>query len=347
MRRHPSNPVITPEMVRPSADGYRVRGVFNPGACRFGDEIVLLLRVSEDCEAGEGEAAVPMADLTEHGGRPGILRVSLDDPEVRLKDTRGIVYRGVDYLSTLSHIRLARSKDGVSFRVEDTPFLFPSRPREIFGVEDARVTRIGSICYINYTCVSPDGWATALASTTDFTGVDDHGIIFPPQNKDVSIFPERIGGSYFALHRPNNEGFGKPSIWCSESPDLVHWGNHRCVLRPRDTVWEEMKIGGGGPSLRIPAGWLQIYHAKGRDQIYSLFAVLLDAAEPWKVVSRGKKPLLVPETGYETTGFFPGVVFTNGVLPDGRDRLRIYYGACDESVCLAETTVDEVLATLG
>src|ERR1051325_2543108 len=63
MKRHPANPLITPEMVRPSAPGFRVRGVFNPAAARMGDEILLLVRVAEDCEATADEGAGPRRAL--------------------------------------------------------------------------------------------------------------------------------------------------------------------------------------------------------------------------------------------------------------------------------------------
>jgi predicted GH43/DUF377 family glycosyl hydrolase len=152
-----------------------VCGAFNPAAIRFGDEILLLLRVAEDCPAPEGRAAVPVARIEAAVGRPEILDVSLDDPGVRLKGTRGILYRGADYLSTMSHTRIARSWDGVPFQVDDAPFIFPSDAGESFGVEDARVTRFGDTCYINYTCVSPDGWGTALASTQDFRTIERRG----------------------------------------------------------------------------------------------------------------------------------------------------------------------------
>jgi len=345
MHRCPKNPVIRPDMVKPSAPGYRVQGAFNPGAVKYGDEILLLLRVAENCDPRPGEVAVPVVEFENEVGRPGVLRLSLDDPDVRLKDTRGVLYKGVDYLSTMSHIRLARSRDGVHFTVDEAPFLFPSTPNEIYGVEDARVTRIGEFYYINYTCVSPDGWATALASTRDFRTVTRHGIIFHPQNKDVSIFPEKFDGLYHALHRPNNEGFGKPSIWHAQSPDLLYWGNHRCVLRPRDTRWEEMKIGGGAPCIKTSEGWLQVYHGKGRGQLYSLFALLLDEREPWKVLAQGEEPLLKPELPYEKEGFFPNVLFSNGLVNVG-EKIFLYYGACDETSCLMECTVDEILRTL-
>ena len=346
MRRHPLNPLIRPEQVLPSARGYRVRGAFNPGAVRFGDEVLLLLRVAEDCPAREGHAAVPVARIEPGGGRPEVLEVSLDDPDVRLKDTRGIVYQGVDYLSTLSHIRIARSRDGMHFEVDETPFIFPGDASESFGVEDARVTCCGDTYYINYTCVSPDGWGTTLATTRDFRTIERRGLIFTVQNKDVSLFPEKVNGLYRALHRPNNSGFGRPSIWYAESPDLIHWGGHRCILRPRDTFWEEMKIGGGAPCIKTPEGWLQLYHGKGHNQIYSLFTLLLDLKEPWRVLKQASVPFLRPEMAYETDGFFPNVVFSNGLVTWEDGRVFIYYGACDESTCLLETTVSELLTSL-
>ena len=346
MKRHEKNPIITPDMVKPSNPSYRVRGAFNPGAVACNDEVILLLRVAEDCPTEEGRVAVPIVVIEDGVGRPDALQVSVNDPDVRLKDTRGVVYKGVDYLSTMSHLRLARSKDGVHFEVESEPFLFPSEPSERFGVEDARITKLGDTFYINYTCVSLDGWATALAVTKDFKSVQRKGIIFPPQNKDVSLFPDTIGGQYAALHRPDNSGFGKPSIWYAESPDLRHWGRHTCLLRPRDTIWEEMKIGGGAPCIKTSKGWLQVYHGKGRNQIYSLFTVLLDGEDPSRVIQQGRSPILKPEAPYETSGFFPNVVFTNGMVCRDDGSVLMYYGACDGFTCLAETTVDELLASL-
>ena len=107
-----------------------------------------------------------------------------------------------------------------------------------------------------------------------------------------------------------------------------------------------MKIGGGAPPIKTPEGWLHVYHAKGRDQVYSLFVVLLDLDDPSVVLRRGTRPFVTPEAPYETDGFFGNVIFTNGMVeaPDG--RLLLYYGASDESACLIETSVEELLAAL-
>ena len=368
MRRHPANPLIVAADVPPSNPAYRVRGAFNPAACRFGEETLLLLRVAEDVPAAPGRIAVPLVRFEDGRGFADVLDVGLSGPGVIPRDTRGVCVDGVEYLSTLSHLRLARSTDGVRFTVEPEPFLFPATPAERFGVEDARITPLpndapgqdgGGVTYwINFTVVSGDGWCTALASTTDFRTVTRHGVIFPPANKDVSLFPQRCGtgdkAKWWALHRPNNEGFGKASVWTATSPDLLHWGDHRCVLRPRPGVeYEGTKIGGGPPCLLTAEGWIQVYHGKSATGAYALFAALLDRHDPSVVLARGAEPFLTPEAEYERTGFFPNVVFANGLTHDPPDAdgalpadaaVHLYYGACDGVSCLTDTTVGELLA---
>lgn len=347
MHRHISNPIITPDMLTPTSPDFEVMGAFNAGAATVGNKTVLLLRVAERCKAEDGFISVPVYRFEGGIGRAEALRLSEDDPEVHLKDTRGVVYKGKDYLSTLSTIRAAWSDDGVLFEVDDTPLIAPLMPYEQYGCEDARVVKIGDDYFINYTGVSCDGWATALCSTRDFKSVSRKGIIFPPPNKDVCIFPERIGGKYWALHRPHNEGFGKPSIWISSSTDLINWGEHKCIVRPRDTQWEGVKIGGGASPIKTDEGWLEVYHGKGEGSVYSLFTILFDLDDPSTVIGRGQEPLLVPETEYETNGFFPNVVFTNGWVERDNGEIYLYYGASDETTNLLMTSKDELLANVG
>lgn len=345
IQRSPLNPIIRPVDVKPSTEGFKVVGAFNPGAVAFNDEILLLIRVSESCIPVEGKIRFPSFDFNNGKGTPKVIELDENDPDIYLKDTRGLVYQGTDFLTSVSHIRLARSKDGVNFTVDDTPFLSPSSPEEKYGIEDARVVHLDGRWYINYTIVSEDSWSTALSVTDDFQSVERLGIIFHPENKDVAIFPETINGKYAALHRPSNNGFGKPSIWYAESPDLVHWGKHRCIARPRSIPQESLKIGGGSAPIKTEDGWLVIYHAKDNITRGTLFAMLLDLEKPWNIRKRGRLPLLEPEDDYETSGFFSNVVFSNGALLRDNE-LYIYYGASDEYSCLATIPLQEVLTAL-
>ncbi len=333
-------------MIAPSHQDLVVKGSLNPGAIQFNNEILLLLRVAEGCPETKDEIAVPVYHF-EHGkGALTVLHLKKDDPELCRKDTRAVIHQGQEYVSTISHLRLARSTDGVHFSVDEKPFLTPQNSSEEFGVEDARIVQIDDCYYINYTAVSRDSYGTSLLKTKNFVDLEYLGMIFSAPNKDVCIFPEKINGKYFALHRPYNHDFGKSSIWIAESPDLIHWGKHRCLIRPAHNQWESEKIGGGAPPIKTAHGWLEVYHGKtlidGKD-FYSLMVLLLDLDDPSKVIYRGEKPILVPEKDYETNGFVPNVVFLNGMVLRNEEDLYLYYSACDETSCLAECKLEDLI----
>lgn len=344
------NPIVTPAMVPPSRPDLEVVGAFNPAAIRHDGEVLLLLRVAEAPRAvPAGEVAAPVYDPAT--GDLRVRRWRRDDPAVDASDPRLIVAHGRTWLTSISHLRVARSRDGVRFAVEPAPALVPATPYETFGVEDARITRLDDTYWVNYSAVSPLGIATALASTADFREFRRHGVIFPPNNRDVTIFPERVGGRWLALHRPMPEGPGIPAIWLASSPDGLAWGGHRLVAAPRPGSWDDVKVGGGAVPVRVQAGahdgWLAVYHGvTGSPHVYALGALLLDAADPSRVLGRSREPILRPEAPYERGGFFSDVVFTCGLLAEG-DALRVYYGASDGVTAVADLPLADVLAGLA
>ncbi|MEE6687177.1 glycosidase, partial [Limosilactobacillus fermentum] len=170
-------------------------------------------------------------------------------------------------------------------------------------------------------------------------------IIFSPENKDFAIFPEKINGRYYALHRPSLKSVGSPDIWIAESDNLRYWGNHRHLIGIRKGFWDSGRIGSGAVPVRTKDGWLEIYHGMDMRSRYCLGALLLDAADPAKVIARSSKPLLEPEMDYEKKGFFGHVVFTCGGLVRG-SKLRLYYGVSDRSMAGAELDINGILSGL-
>ncbi len=345
-RRAPTNPIITPSMIRPCREDLEVVGVFNPAAIQHGSEVVLLLRVAEaPRDTPPGEIAAPVWDPASNSVT--VKRWRRDAGGVDASDPRLIVADGRTWLTSLSHLRVARSTDGISFTVDDAAALSPANEYETFGVEDPRITRLDDRYWINYSAVSPRGIATALASTRDFRTFERHGIIFPPNNRDVTIFPERIGGRYMALHRPMPSGLGEVAIWIASSPDLLAWGSHEQIATARAGAWDDAKIGGGAVPFRVKSGrhdgWLAIYHGVTESPMtYSLGALLLDPDDPSRVIGRSREPVLTPETPYEREGFFGGVVFSCGLVADG-DRVRVYYGAADGVTAVADLSLADIL----
>jgi len=327
-----------------------VVGVFNPAAIRHEGEVILLLRVSEaprKLAPGEVAAAVYNADTR----RLEFKRWMIGADDLDVSDPRVVIAEGRTWLTSMSHLRVARSPDGIHFKVEGAPALLPASQYESFGLEDPRITLLDGSYWINYTAVSSHGIATALASTRDFKTFERHGIIFPPPNRDVTIFPDKIDGRYAALHRPMPEELGQHSIWAASSSDLISWGNHRIVATARDGSWDDVKVGGGAVPFRVRAGiqdaWLEVYHGvTGSPPKYALGALLLDLHDPSRVLARSREPILKPEASYEREGFFGNVVFTCGLLAEG-DLVRIYYGAADGVVAVADLSLAEILAGLS
>jgi predicted GH43/DUF377 family glycosyl hydrolase len=343
--RSPNNPIIKPEDIKPSRDDFEVIGVFNAGVTRLKDEVVLLIRVAER-PINKHPDIVLTAIYNVSKGKLVVKEFSKGDPENNFEDPRLIITPKGTYLTSISHLRLARSKDGIDFKIENTPSIQPANDYETFGLEDPRISLIDGTYYINYVAVYPLGVTTCLASTKDFTTFERHGVIFCPDNKDVVLFPEKVGDKYYALHRPVSPLFRKQDIWIAESPDLRCWGNHRYLMGPRPDYWDEKKIGAGAVPFKIDQGWLEIYHGVDRNKRYCLGAILLGSREPWKVIARTEKPVFEPQAHYECNGFFGNVVFSCGLLCED-DKLKIYYGAADTVICYAELSLKETIKALN
>ncbi len=343
-RRFETNPILRPADVTPSREGLAVECLLNPGAFRFEGKTWLLLRVAERPPQPEGRISTPILDPHAPGGI-NIVEHTLDDPDVVFKDPRVFQYKGETYLTTLSHLRLAGSDDGVHFVAEQTPTLVGQGKFESFGIEDSRVSEIDGRFYLTYTAVSPSGVAVGMSSTADWKTFENHGVIIPPSNKDCALFPQKVGDSYFCLHRPSNVYIGGSDIWLGRSPDLLHWGDHKCILYTRPGMWDGARIGAGAEPILTERGWLAIYHGADENSRYCLGAVLLDRDDPSQVLARSLEPIMEPVAPYELTGFFGNVVFTNGHVQDG-DTITLYYGAADEVICGAYLSVSEILDTL-
>jgi predicted GH43/DUF377 family glycosyl hydrolase len=280
------------------------------------------------------------------------------------------------------HFGLASSTDGYNFtRLSDTPVFSPSSDGFDAGcVEDPRIVKIGDWYYVTYAArpfppgeywlegaarrfyppqvpadfpwmLRINGTWTGLAVTKDFKAWRRLGRLTLPvdDNRDVILFPEKVGGKYWMIHRPSNRvgpeyGLELPAMWISSSDDLLDW-DRGTVLAKGEYEWEGGKIGGNTPPIKTPLGWLTLYHAVGADKLYRLGALILDLDDPRIVRYRSRDWLLQPETWYELEGYYPGVCFPCGkVVID--DTLFVYYGGADKYVGLATCSMTELLAYL-
>lgn len=348
LRRLFSACLLRPEDVPPSDDALEVVATFNPGAIALDGEVVLLIRVAErPKEQREGMTALPRWDAATGlniDWEPNDALRFVDPRVVEVKET------GVIRLTFISHLICARSKDGRSIDSIGATAFTPHTDYETYGVEDPRLTRFDDRIYFTYVAVSRHGACTALASTKDFQTFERHGIIFAAENKDVVLFPSKIGGQYAAFHRPSPAMlFAPPEMWIAYSPDLLHWGRHE-PFHGGSSQWETGRIGGGCPPIQVDEGWLEIYHGNERTAggigAYSAGALLLDIANPQRVLRRSLSPIMMPEADFERTGFVNNVVFPTGIVERG-DILQVYYGAADANVGVVEWSKQELVDSLA
>jgi len=346
VRRFPENPLISPADVPPSRPGFEVIGAFNAGVIEHEGEVLLLMRVAErPVSEDPAIAKIPML-----GQRNGLFELEVrefrrDDASLNFRDPRVVGSPWGMMLTSISHLRLARSRDGRAFQVETSPAIFPDCSSELYGLEDPRITRIDDTYHIVYKGVSPDGIVQSLATTRDFRTYDKQGIIFCPENMDAMLFPARVGGRYVALHRPIGGMIGGPMMWLAYGDSPLCLGDHRFLLGKSTGGWDSGRVGGGAVPFLTDEGWLEIYHAATPDDHYCLGALLLDADDPHRVLAKSPEPIMRPEAPYETSGFMPNVVFTCGAVVRG-DLVTIYYGASDEVMAGAEMSVSDILGAL-
>lgn len=342
-KRFPENPLLIPKDLQPSSPDLQIISLLNPGVFVFEQKTWLLVRVAESITQKEGVIFFPAVnDL----GKVEIIEIPLNDPDLVATDARVIQYKGLDYLTTLSHLRLLCSEDGIHFYApEGYESLFGSGILEQFGIEDARVSKLEDTYYITYTAVSSNGVGVGLRTTKDWKHFEPKSMIFPPHNKDCAIFEEKINGKFYALHRPSSPQIGGHYIWLAESVDGIHWGNHQFLLGTRKGLWDSARVGAGAAPIKTDKGWLEIYHGANAEHQYCLGAFLMDLNDPSKVLARTLEPIMMPLENYELSGFFGYVVFTNGHVVEG-DKLTVYYGAADEFVCGAHFSIKEILLAL-
>ncbi|MEO6346992.1 MAG: glycoside hydrolase family 130 protein [Aquaticitalea sp.] len=342
--RYKNNPILSPKALKASDENMIIECLLNPGVFKFNGKTWLLMRVAERTVQKEGVLSVPIYDTE---GKVKILNFDPKDLKLDASDARVINYDSVDYLTTISHLRLLCSDDGINFYVDNEyPSLFGEGEYESYGIEDCRVSKIEDTYHLTYTMVSSNGVGVGLRTTKDWKQFEKKGMIFSPHNKDCAIFEEKINGKYYALHRPSSPELGGNYIWLAESLDAVHWGNHKCIAKTREGKFDSKRLGSGAAPIKTDKGWLEIYHGATADHRYCLGAILLDLNEPSIVIARSEEPIMEPIADYEKTGFFGNVVFTNGHIVNG-DTIEMYYGASDEHVCLANFSINEILKTLG
>jgi beta-1,4-mannooligosaccharide/beta-1,4-mannosyl-N-acetylglucosamine phosphorylase len=314
MIRYQHNPIITrtdiPEIKPHLVD---VTSVFNPGAVRFHDKYLLLLRVQNrgretfllTAESDDGIEFTVNPEMVRFDGIESVTEIiyHIYDPRVTVLDDTCYIMCAMD-MDKKCRLGLARTDDFRKFRfmgiVSDKDnrngVLFPEKIDGKYLRLDRpnRVPLDGGVISGDAICLSDSNDLLSWQNRTEVITGRPH------------YWDERIGP-------------GPPPIKTAKGWLLVYHG---------------------------------IAEHFGSSSIYQAGVLLLDLINPAIVKARGRYNILEPREIYEQIGQVPNVVFPSGMIVDDYDekgfarptsRVLIYYGAADTCVGLAMTTVEELI----
>ena len=326
-----------------------ILGAFNPGLTRLPDgNLLMMVRIAEalrhPIEGGHIHA------IRWDNGRYVLDAWSLDQTDTA--DPRKFLIRGgrwrvmaLTSLSWLLPVELTpNGLDIVAIHYDRA--IAPERPYQCYGVEDARISRVGNEWLMTTCSVSPERHSTTLYRSNNGLDWRLEGIVLDHQNKDMLIFEGKIGGHYWAQTRPlgdlyfayppGSEWRAGPSINLASSPDGLHWKPcDRPGIRPHASTVATARMGGGTPPILTPDGWLSLWHGVEPKEvvgIYRTYWSILDADDPSRTIAESVEPLLeaAPELTrpLEDKMYVRDVVFTTGIA-DAGDHYVVASGEAD------------------
>ncbi|MBU6321779.1 MAG: hypothetical protein KGI78_01755 [Patescibacteria group bacterium] len=270
-----------------------------------------------------------------------------------------ILYRAMSADNT-STIGLAISRDGVHIDERLPEPVYAPRaefemkkgpPAGNSGCEDPRAVVMGDTLYLSYTAYdgarAPKGAITSI-SIADFLARRferwSAPVLTTPEevdDKDTALLPAQVDGNFVVYHRVGGQ------ICADLVPDLSFEKRvSRCIeiFGPRHGMWDSEKVGIAGPPIKVPQGWLMIYHGVSRHATYRLGAALF-AEDGLTLLARTADPIFEPREPYEQEGEVKDVVFSCGqVVRD--DTIYLYYGAADKVLGVATGSLSALLAAL-
>lgn len=249
------------------------------------------------------------------------------------------------------------------FTFLDYPVVLPDTcPRET-NVYDMRLTRhedgyiYGIFCSESKDVSNPDLSAAVaeagIVRTKDLVHwerLNNLRTLKSPQQRNVVLHPEFVGGKYMFYTRPmdgfieTGSGGGIGVGFCDDIANAVI-GEEVITSRRKYHTITEAKNGAGAVPIKTDRGWIHIAHGVRNTAAglrYVLYVFATDLKEPGKVIAEPSGYFLAPR-GEERVGDVSNVVFSNGAILDEDGMVYIYYASSDTRLHVASTTLNRLI----
>lgn len=167
-----------------------------------------------------------------------------------------------------------------------------------------------------------------------------------PQQRNVALHPEFVGGKYAFYTRPM-DGFIETGsgggIGFGLCDDITHAkiDEEKIISARKYHTITEAKNGTGAVPIKTSRGWIHIAHGVRNTAAglrYVLYCFATDLRNPSKVIAEPSGTFIQP-FGEERVGDVSNVVFTNGAIVNDSGEVFIYYASSDTRVHVATTTI--------
>ena len=171
-----------------------------------------------------------------------------------------------------------------------------------------------------------------------------------PQQRNVVLHPEFVGGKYFLYTRPQ-DGFieagtgGGIGYGFAESMENAVVKQEFILDEKRYHTVYEVKNGQGPAPIKTEKGWLHLAHGVRNTAAglrYVLYMFLTDLEDISKVIHKPGGYFIAPE-GEERVGDVSNVTFSNGWILDDNGKVFIYYASSDTRMHVATSTINQLL----
>lgn len=264
-----------------------------------------------------------------------------------------------------SFFAIAESDNGIDhFRFREYPCIIPETEDPDVNIYDMRLTAhedgyiYGLFCTERKDPAAPPADQASAVAACGIVRTKDLQIwerlpdlqTPSPQQRNVVLHPEFVGGQYALYTRPQDgfidagSGGGIGFALCKDITRPVVREEH--ILDPKvyHTVYE-VKNGLGPAPVKTEHGWLHLAHGVRNTAAglrYVLYMFLADLQDLTRITHKPAGYLLAPE-GEERTGDVSNVVFSNGWIVDDDGKVFIYYASSDTRMHVATTTLERLL----
>lgn len=254
----------------------------------------------------------------------------------------------------VSHLGIARSRDGIHFEREPKPIVSPEYDYERYGCEDPRITVIDGTYYLTYT-----GWdrreaQLCLATSKDLRHWKKYGPLFQDFDTFKSL-PDAHGHNWskagvIVPYKMQDKWwmyFGEGCIYWATSDDLIHWtpgtSDDDPMYTPTAGTFDADLVEIGAPPVLTENGLLlfvmngatRVPKASGGwDVDYRCGQFAIDPDHPDKVIARMQVPWLQPQSFEDKHGLIPNVTFVEGLVKF-HGKWFAYYGQSDTTLAVA------------